>query len=563
MKFSFAFLRICLSTALLFGTTDAGNNTNVVTKTRPSLTPEPKTVLFVAHFLVNTEVNQMLQVADKLQARGHQVEFIVNDLYRPKVEKAGFAVVDTTPNPFADPQAKAASQAAFGKALTATTWNSYVADFFPEVMAGSAASFEPCLVTVQNYFNKTKTPDVMVSSMFSDCAVDVAKKYDIPTGIMFASPLGHLFGYEDHVAAPDSFLWSSVAQHSALWPRLRKILSLALLIGGTMDIATAQNNVRVKHGIAPVGPPLTNWDKVAVFHTWSLGVDLARPLRPLTFSTGFVLSEYHAPKPDELSSLDQQALQILEQNTGGVILAAFGTLAAPSTEMVKEIVQGLDAWILTQQPQPAAAIFILNDFSQVLLEDVLPADSKVHIMQGWVNQRMILEHDNTQVFVTHGGQGSIAEAIYHQVPMLAIPIFGDQPNNAHRIQEAGIGRKLHFREEDVTAAAVTECLLDITSSEAYKTNLQRQYQISARAGGADKIANVVEDMMLWGHLDHLVPVTERVPFPANTNADLYLVLAAVLAAVLYVTYKCIALTVACILGRRTTSVNSSSKKKLA
>ena len=504
-------------------------------KTRPSHAPEPKKVLFVAHFLVNTEVNQMLLVAEKLRERGHQVEFIVNELYQGKVQAQGFQVVDTTPNPMENPVSKANTKKAMDIALQSNSWSSYVGKFFPKIMAESASNFEPCLVTVQKHVSSNR-PDVMVASMFSDCAIDVAKAHDVPTGIIYATPLGSLFGYEDHVAAPDALLWSSLDEHQNFWPRLRKVLSLVLLISVAMDMAAAANAIREKHGIAPIGHPLTNWGKAAVFHTWPLGLDLARPLRPLTFSTGFVVSEYQPPT--NLSELDSSLVEILNTSPGGVVLAAFGTLAAPSPEIVAQIVQGLDAWARAQS-QPAAAIYVMNDFSHdVDLPQMLPADSGVKIVKGWVNQRMILEHANTKAFITHGGQGSIAEAVYHQVPMLAIPIFGDQPSNGHRLQEAGIGLKLHFREEEVTASAVRDSLTNLTSIDApYIANIERQYQISARAGGAGKIADVVEDMLLLGHLEHLIPVTERVPFPANSNSDLYLFLAVVVGIVVYSVYR--------------------------
>lgn len=44
-----------------------------------------------------------------------------------------------------------------------------------------------------------------------------------------------------------------------------------------------------------------------------------------------------------------------------------------------------------------------------------------------------------QVFVTHGGLGSVREAILYGVPMLAFPCANDQPGNAARIAWHGIG----------------------------------------------------------------------------------------------------------------------------
>jgi MGT family glycosyltransferase len=46
------------------------------------------------------------------------------------------------------------------------------------------------------------------------------------------------------------------------------------------------------------------------------------------------------------------------------------------------------------------------------------------------------------LFVTHNGMNSTHEAIYHEVPMLSYPFFGDQPALARRCQELGLALPL-------------------------------------------------------------------------------------------------------------------------
>ena len=43
-------------------------------------------------------------------------------------------------------------------------------------------------------------------------------------------------------------------------------------------------------------------------------------------------------------------------------------------------------------------------------------------------------------FLTHGGMGSVMEALLHRVPLAVIPVFGDQIWNADRAGAAGLGR---------------------------------------------------------------------------------------------------------------------------
>jgi glucuronosyltransferase len=53
-------------------------------------------------------------------------------------------------------------------------------------------------------------------------------------------------------------------------------------------------------------------------------------------------------------------------------------------------------------------------------------------------------HPNVKLFLTHGGLLSIQEAIYRGVPVVGIPILGDQKHNVNRAVSFGFGVKLDF-----------------------------------------------------------------------------------------------------------------------
>lgn len=55
-------------------------------------------------------------------------------------------------------------------------------------------------------------------------------------------------------------------------------------------------------------------------------------------------------------------------------------------------------------------------------------------------------HPNCQLFITHGGVHSTIESIYHGVPMLAIPVFGDQMGNSLRAQYRGFAAQVPYFE---------------------------------------------------------------------------------------------------------------------
>jgi UDP:flavonoid glycosyltransferase YjiC (YdhE family) len=58
------------------------------------------------------------------------------------------------------------------------------------------------------------------------------------------------------------------------------------------------------------------------------------------------------------------------------------------------------------------------------------------------------------LFLTHAGFGGVREALSAGVPMVALPLFADQPANAKRLAELGVGVVLRPDEADATALEV-------------------------------------------------------------------------------------------------------------
>lgn len=55
-------------------------------------------------------------------------------------------------------------------------------------------------------------------------------------------------------------------------------------------------------------------------------------------------------------------------------------------------------------------------------------------------------HPKTLAFYSHCGNLGTTEAIHYGVPMIAMPILGDQPANAASIEESGLGIQIHLRD---------------------------------------------------------------------------------------------------------------------
>lgn len=66
------------------------------------------------------------------------------------------------------------------------------------------------------------------------------------------------------------------------------------------------------------------------------------------------------------------------------------------------------------------------------------------LIEKWLPQSDILAHPNIILFISHGGVFGTVESIWHGVPMIMMPFFGDQHRNAMRAVRAGYGKYLPF-----------------------------------------------------------------------------------------------------------------------
>lgn len=64
----------------------------------------------------------------------------------------------------------------------------------------------------------------------------------------------------------------------------------------------------------------------------------------------------------------------------------------------------------------------------------------------WFPQYDILKHDNVKVFISHAGILSTIEALDAGIPVIAVPLFGDQYGNAAALQDSGIGRTVSYQD---------------------------------------------------------------------------------------------------------------------
>lgn len=97
----------------------------------------------------------------------------------------------------------------------------------------------------------------------------------------------------------------------------------------------------------------------------------------------------------------------------------------------------------------------------------LPSNVKIW---KWLPQDDLLAHPNLKLFITHGGLGSVLEAKVRGVPIVGIPIFGDQMTNLDACKSQGWAIVLHYN--DLTDESFTTAILEVLNNQQYRENVK-------------------------------------------------------------------------------------------
>ncbi|MGH0138735.1 UNVERIFIED_CONTAM: hypothetical protein FKN15_037135 [Acipenser sinensis] len=93
----------------------------------------------------------------------------------------------------------------------------------------------------------------------------------------------------------------------------------------------------------------------------------------------------------------------------------------------------------------------------------------------WMPQNDLLGHTNIKAFLSHGGLNSIYEAMYHGVPVVGIPLFGDHYDTMTRVQAKGMGILLEWKK--MTEEELYQSMVKVIQDSRYRQDAQLLSQI--------------------------------------------------------------------------------------
>nr|QVG59861.1 UDP-glucuronosyltransferase [Nilaparvata lugens] len=123
-------------------------------------------------------------------------------------------------------------------------------------------------------------------------------------------------------------------------------------------------------------------------------------------------------------------------------------------------------------------------------DEKLPGQPDNVLVKKWLPQQSILAHPKTRLFISQVGLQSFQEATTYGVPILGIPMFGDQDWNGGKLVQAGAGRVMEFY--DIAYDIVYDNLKELLTNKSYKANMMTLSKITN-----DKPMPAVETAVWW------------------------------------------------------------------
>ena len=171
----------------------------------------------------------------------------------------------------------------------------------------------------------------------------------------------------------------------------------------------------------------------------------------------------------------------LASRGGALIYLSLGSLGSADVELMQRLVD----------------VLATTDHRVIVSKGPLADEITLHDNQsgeGFLPQPAILPM--VDLVITHGGNNTVTESFHHGKPMIVLPLFWDQVDNAQRVDETGFGKRLPtYGFDDAELTGVIDRLLGDSALAA------RLAAMSARiksTSGTVRAADLIEQVARAG-----------------------------------------------------------------
>uniref|UniRef100_A0A914EN92 UDP-glucuronosyltransferase n=1 Tax=Acrobeloides nanus TaxID=290746 RepID=A0A914EN92_9BILA len=185
-------------------------------------------------------------------------------------------------------------------------------------------------------------------------------------------------------------------------------------------------------------------------------LDAARPILHKTIYIGGIgIGE---PNP-----LEEPFKSLMGKGKNGVVLFSFGTIVptmALTPERKREVFRALSEF-------EDYHFIVKIDKEDDLARELAKEAKNIDVVE-WVPQADLLGHARIKLFIMHAGMYGLLESATRGVPVITIPIFGDQMRNGKIVEYHGWG--VHIDKINLGYDTLKNAINKVLSNPSYKEN---------------------------------------------------------------------------------------------
>ena len=103
----------------------------------------------------------------------------------------------------------------------------------------------------------------------------------------------------------------------------------------------------------------------------------------------------------------------------------------------------------------------------LLISGYIPSSLSPNIkVVAWLPQNDLLANKKLRAFVSHAGLNSVYETLYHGVPVVAVPLLGDQFDDAIHMEDKGVA--LILDHKTLTAETMFNTIQRVINEPRYR-----------------------------------------------------------------------------------------------
>nr|XP_053655223.1 UDP-glucosyltransferase 2-like [Cherax quadricarinatus] len=351
----------------------------------------------------------------------------------------------------------------------------------------------------------TSKPDlILLPAFMNECGLALVHKFKAPFIYVTTSGLtpwtADLMGNPENPSyIPNQYL--TYGAHMSLWQRT--VNTLVRIAGPYLRKQLVMNRLDgvVQRFLGDPSVSLSEVEKnvslVLVNSHYSLGHP--RPMLPNVVEVGGMHCRPGRPLQDA------QLRHFLDSSTVPVVLFSLGS-SIRSEQLPPRVLHSLMA-AFRRLPYR-----VLWKWGGGALSD-LPANV---MTRPWLPQQDVLAHKRVRAFFTHGGLLSLQEAVYHNVPLVGLPIMSDQHLNVRQAVASGVAVELSL--DSLTEEGVYQAIRSVVEEKQYRQRVMERSQLLRhqqsppldtavywaehvlRYGGGQHLRSAAVDMPLYQYL---------------------------------------------------------------